>query len=65
MPVSVRIVLTGWPGRGCTWTIRPVVRSPTSAVPSGRSASPVGAVSFVATIAGSGPEEDGLDGLGD
>ena len=52
-PVSVRTVGTGCPARGCTRTMRPVVRSPTSAVPSGSSVSPTGAVSFVATTSGS------------
>src|SRR5664279_5816403 len=49
--------------------MRPVVRSPTSAVLSGRTAIPVGAASLVATTAGSGllrseAPADGVVGVG-
>ena len=49
----MRTVGTGRPALGCTRTIRPVVRSPTSALPSGSIVSPTGVVSLVATTAGS------------
>ena len=49
----MRTVGTGWSGFGCTRTIRPVVRSPTSAVLSGIIVSPTGARRCVATTSGS------------
>src|SRR3954453_17034051 len=62
-PVRVRTVRTASPGRGCTRTIRPVVRSPTRAVLSGMITTPVGAVSFVATTFGSwSGSVDGVNG---
>ena len=65
--------MTGLAGArcGCTISSRPVVRSPTSAVPSGSTASPHGRVSPIATTLGSSavpasgpPGWPGAPGLG-